>query len=388
MPQRQSPIAACAALAAAAAAALALAGQRPAAAQQHSSVAVELASAKQAASAGVSSAVWKHLERAMQRLRKAKKPSTPAIDAAVRKLLRSQAHLFDPTRAVRAESVRAGSVPTGSEARDENPLDPETHVQVVLQHARAGLPISKQACLVQILADMPATARDALRTHARTNTSSMRRLVALLALLSGEQAADPSDAADTRDLALMALLFDRSTQLQRQLLAKLRPDADSRDVAYVSRYLRHRQPRARIRAAETLAQLGHDAAIEPLLAAAAHAASGLAPRAGGGGGQSRGHVAFMRQTSYVQDFDAEIASSAFIADPKVSAIQDGAVLDATLINVSTVRTIRRSYRRALRRLVGKDPGRDIAQWRAKVRAAQKQRAQSQASRTGPRASMR
>lgn len=45
----------------------------------------------------------------------------------------------------------------------------------------------------------------------------------------------------------------------------------------------------------------------------------------------RGHVAVINQTSYVRDFDVEVAQAAFIADPKVDVIQDGLVLDVTPI---------------------------------------------------------
>lgn len=41
----------------------------------------------------------------------------------------------------------------------------------------------------------------------------------------------------------------------------------------------------------------------------------------------RANVAVLNQTSYVRDFDVEVAQAAFIADPKVDVIQDGVVLD-------------------------------------------------------------
>ncbi len=41
----------------------------------------------------------------------------------------------------------------------------------------------------------------------------------------------------------------------------------------------------------------------------------------------RGYVAVINQTSYIRDFDVEVAQAAFIADPKVDVIQDGIVLD-------------------------------------------------------------
>lgn len=43
--------------------------------------------------------------------------------------------------------------------------------------------------------------------------------------------------------------------------------------------------------------------------------------------KERGHVAVINQTSYVRDFDVEVAQASFIADPKVDVIQDGIVLD-------------------------------------------------------------
>jgi type II secretory pathway component GspD/PulD (secretin) len=41
----------------------------------------------------------------------------------------------------------------------------------------------------------------------------------------------------------------------------------------------------------------------------------------------RANVAVLNQTSYVKDYDVEVAQASFIADPKVDVIQDGLVLD-------------------------------------------------------------
>jgi type II secretory pathway component GspD/PulD (secretin) len=41
----------------------------------------------------------------------------------------------------------------------------------------------------------------------------------------------------------------------------------------------------------------------------------------------RAHVAVMNQTSYVKDYEVEVAQASFIADPKVDVIQDGLILD-------------------------------------------------------------
>ena len=50
--------------------------------------------------------------------------------------------------------------------------------------------------------------------------------------------------------------------------------------------------------------------------------------------RGRGHVAVTNQTTYVRDFDVEVAQAAFIADPKVDVVQDGLVLDVqpTILN--------------------------------------------------------
>jgi general secretion pathway protein D len=42
---------------------------------------------------------------------------------------------------------------------------------------------------------------------------------------------------------------------------------------------------------------------------------------------SRANVAVINQTSYIRDFEVEVAQASFIADPKVDVIQDGIVLD-------------------------------------------------------------
>jgi type II secretory pathway component GspD/PulD (secretin) len=50
--------------------------------------------------------------------------------------------------------------------------------------------------------------------------------------------------------------------------------------------------------------------------------------------RGRGHVAVTNQTTYVRDFDVEVAQAAFIADPKIDVVQDGLVLDVqpTILN--------------------------------------------------------
>ncbi|MCB9870840.1 MAG: hypothetical protein H6837_13370 [Planctomycetes bacterium] len=42
---------------------------------------------------------------------------------------------------------------------------------------------------------------------------------------------------------------------------------------------------------------------------------------------NRANVSVINQTSYVRDFDVEVAQASFIADPKIDVIHDGIVLD-------------------------------------------------------------
>ncbi len=50
-----------------------------------------------------------------------------------------------------------------------------------------------------------------------------------------------------------------------------------------------------------------------------------------GGGAPRVYSMFTSQVSFIQDFDVEVASTAFIADPIVGTIQEGIVLDAQVV---------------------------------------------------------
>ena len=75
-------------------------------------------------------------------------------------------------------------------------------------------------------------------------------------------------------------------------------------------------------------------------------------------------MAVLTQTSYIRDFDVEVAQAAIIANPVVGVIQSGTVLDVTVMAVTTYRThILRSYRDAIREISGDDPGPDPKKWK-------------------------
>ena len=228
---------------------------------------------------------------------------------------------------------------------------PDQRVRAILRQCRPGRSAVEHRALLELLAQSPTTVAP-LRRAARIEPAPHRRLAALSALILGDEAERP--------FALDRALLDRSPTVRQAIVRELRATAAADDVAHLSKRLRHRTAAVRVRAVEALARLGHPSAVDALIAAAPTAATGL--RAGDQAASTRGHVAFVRQVAYARDFDVEVASAAFIADPSVDVVQDGAVLDATIAGTVTVRTIRRSYRAALRKLTGSDPGRDPSEW--------------------------
>ncbi len=55
-----------------------------------------------------------------------------------------------------------------------------------------------------------------------------------------------------------------------------------------------------------------------------------------GGGAPRVYSMFANQLTFIQDFDVEVAQTAFIADPIVSTIQEGIILDVTVVATEQV----------------------------------------------------
>jgi hypothetical protein len=116
-----------------------------------------------------------------------------------------------------------------------------------------------------------------------------------------------------------------------------------------------------VRTADALGNLGRAEAVKWLVNAGPNAGAGLA---GGGANGDRGHIAILTQTSYIRDFDVEVAQAAMIADPKVDVITSGSVLDVTVAGVIEERVILRAYRQAIQRLTQHDPGEDPRKWAA------------------------
>jgi len=111
----------------------------------------------------------------------------------------------------------------------------------------------------------------------------------------------------------------------------------------------------RVRAAEVLAVLGDELAI-PYILVRWEKRSGNFPRA---------YFANVRQISYIQDFDVEVAQTSFIADPVVGTLQEG-VVQAIKIEATeqTFYSLERpAYVAALQSLARQDIGNNVGAWR-------------------------
>ncbi len=84
----------------------------------------------------------------------------------------------------------------------------------------------------------------------------------------------------------------------------------------------------------------------------------------GGGVGTRSHIYLANQLSFIQDFDVEVAQTAFIADPIVGILQEGQVLDVNVLATSREADIleRRVIRRSLKKLTNQDFGEDPVAW--------------------------
>ncbi|HET6201356.1 MAG TPA: hypothetical protein VFI25_00990 [Planctomycetota bacterium] len=119
-------------------------------------------------------------------------------------------------------------------------------------------------------------------------------------------------------------------------------------------------PVHRRRAVAALERIGAPAAVPPL-AEALRRIEAQAQAAGG----PRGYVSFTTQTSYVRDFDVEVAQAAAIADPQIGVLTEGAVLDARVLSVRSERV---AILGALSRIVGSDLGESPEAWESWYRA--------------------
>jgi HEAT repeat protein len=110
----------------------------------------------------------------------------------------------------------------------------------------------------------------------------------------------------------------------------------------------------RVHAIEALGALGDERAVGPLVARF---------QVIGGSGQSV-YISTVNQIAYVQDFDVEVAQTAFIADPVIGVIQDGLTLNFRALATSGYIDVyeKPALAGALGSLTGKNLGEDPKAW--------------------------
>lgn len=231
----------------------------------------------------------------------------------------------------------------------------DVRVRELLARVRPKISHGRHAAILELLAREPE-ADEALRVRARRATSHAHRITALEAL--GRR----SEIAGNREFVYRTAILDIRREVRRAATDVIRMHDDTESaVDYLAAGLEYPIPAVRIRTAEAMANMG-DLRAAPLLVAAGPAAGRLGSSTDPG---TRGNVAFIDQQAFMRDFDVEVASASFIADPQIDVLQSGMVLDATVHATSTERlNIVRAYRTALRSLVDDDPGGRTKKWSA------------------------
>jgi hypothetical protein len=283
---------------------------------------------------GLEPEMWRHLDKAIAALPANEKTCQPS---AVERRLRDFLAQLEPELLPR--SVRQAPA--------------SKRIKSMLNMCHAATKPGKLAAIEELMVREP-NADQLLRTHARRNGNFRQRIAALSALQRRK--------TNGNDLfVLRTTVLDRNKKVRAAAAEIGKPAITADAVTYMAGGLGHSNAKVRVRTAEAMGQLGHAAAIDLLVKAGPHAATGLR-RAANDTGASRGHIAFLKQQAYIRDFDVEVAQASFIADPKVDVLQSGAVLDATVVGVTEIRRIVYAYRDALKLLSGRDPGVDPRRW--------------------------
>jgi len=159
-------------------------------------------------------------------------------------------------------------------------------------------------------------------------------------------------------LAVPALLkraiYDDDETVRVAVVDALREIDEPSTVHPLGRALDSKSVEVRIRAAEALGRLGDELAA-PYVIKKWTARSGDFPRV---------YFAQVKQISYIQDFDVEVAQTSFIADPVVGVLQEGVVQAMKILATeTTITTVERvAYQDALGSLSGQELGSDVRAW--------------------------
>ncbi len=154
---------------------------------------------------------------------------------------------------------------------------------------------------------------------------------------------------------LVRVLREPEPTVRKALAAALRDRASPDTVHVLGKALWSRYAPTRRHAAEALGRLGD----------ALGAAYVIRRWEGRSGDFPRVYITQVEQTSYIQDFDVEVASTSFIADPIVGTAQNGFSHAVKIIGTEQIRSSveAASYRGALTSLAGRNHGRSVGAWK-------------------------
>jgi hypothetical protein len=161
------------------------------------------------------------------------------------------------------------------------------------------------------------------------------------------------DRRGMRALVFRALV-DPSTEVRAACVAAARKFNDPELLApFAEAFLNSPSASTRAAAAEAIGGVGDVRGVQLLVQAIE-----------GHGGGPRSHIYFATQQSFIQDFDVEVAQTAFIADPMVGVLQEGAVLDVKVVSNEwySTRVERQAIYGSLRGLTGQTLPDEVAAW--------------------------
>jgi hypothetical protein len=153
-------------------------------------------------------------------------------------------------------------------------------------------------------------------------------------------------------------LFDENDVVRRTAVDSIRKIAASQKeptaIQPFVKSLESPEFATRIRAAKALGDIGDGRAVRYLVRTLTTT----------GGPSPRVNIFSGRQVTYIRDYDAEVAQSAAIAEPKVGIVTEGTVLDTRIIRTQArTRVYRQVVVRSLEKLSGQRFGDDVKAWR-------------------------
>jgi len=166
-------------------------------------------------------------------------------------------------------------------------------------------------------------------------------------------------------------LYDGDPAVREVATTKLKGADDLRSLQRFTSALWEKSTILRFHSAEALGALGRIEAVPALV----NRMSGLQQAAAGGaGGHPTASLFIGEQRAYVADYNVEVAQASAIAEPVISVLQSGVVLDARVMSVQWQKVIGQEVavvRGALARLAGRDLGDDPKTWMAWFQSQQK-----------------